>query len=486
MPGAAGPRGALPDDLADLTAEAGGADRMRAETGAPAIAATPAARFLHGSLMRHVTVMSLTASVGLMAVFSVDVVSMVYVAWLGQAELAAAVGYAGAILFFTTSFGIGMSIAAGALVARALGAGDARLARRRAGHALVHGLWVGVLFALAVWLALGPLVRLLGAAGETERLTIRFLAIIVPSFPFLMVGMIGGAILRAHGDARRAMMATIWGALANALLDPLLIFGLGLGLSGAAIASAAARVVIGVTALLPILRVYGGFERPTLGGLAADLRPVFGIAVPAILTQVATPVGQAFVTRAMAAYGEAAVAGMAITARMTPVAFGVIFALSGAIGPIIGQNYGAGRMDRVRSAFRAGLAFAAAVVAAVSLALFLLRAPIAGLFRAQGTARELVYLFCGPLSLMFFFNGALFVANAACNNLGRPFQSTLVNWGRHTLGTVPFVMLFALWFGAAGVLVGQAVGGVAFAALAIWQAERAIAAAPLPRGRHTG
>ena len=82
------------------------------------------ARFLTGSLFRHVTVMSLTASVGLMAIFLVDFVDMIFISMLGKAELAAAVGYAGAILFFTTSFGIGMAIAAGALVARALGAGE--------------------------------------------------------------------------------------------------------------------------------------------------------------------------------------------------------------------------------------------------------------------------------------------------------------------------------------------------------------------------
>jgi Na+-driven multidrug efflux pump len=173
---------------------------------------------------------------------------------------------------------------------------------------------------------------------------------------------------------------------------------------------------------------------------------------------------------------------------MTPVAFGVIFALSGAIGPIIGQNYGAGQMDRVREAFREGLKFTALVVAGVSAVLFVLRGPIADLFLAQGTTRELVFLFCGPLSLLFFFNGVLFVSNAACNNLGRPFRSTLVNWGRHTLGTVPFVLLFGLWFGAAGVLVGQGVGGIVFAAMAVWQAERAIALArpPLSRGRGPG
>ncbi|MEM8539309.1 MAG: MATE family efflux transporter, partial [Pseudomonadota bacterium] len=79
------------------------------------------AKFLEGNLFRHITVMSLTASVGLMMIFVVDFVDMIFISMLGKAELAAAVGYAAAILFFTSSFGIGMSIAGGALVARALG-----------------------------------------------------------------------------------------------------------------------------------------------------------------------------------------------------------------------------------------------------------------------------------------------------------------------------------------------------------------------------
>jgi Na+-driven multidrug efflux pump len=131
-------------------------------------------------------------------------------------------------------------------------------------------------------------------------------------------------------------------------------------------------------------------------------------------------VGQAFVTRAMAEFGEAAVAGMAIVARLTPVAFGVIFALSGAVGPIIGQNAGAGEGARVRRLSRRadlhGGRGAAHQPCPVSLA-----RPIVALFDAEGVTVELVYLFCGPLALAFFFNGLLFVSNAAFNNLGHPF-----------------------------------------------------------------
>jgi Na+-driven multidrug efflux pump len=279
------------------------------------------------------------------------------------------------------------------------------------------------------------------------------------------------------------MMATVWGALATAVLDPILIFGMGWELTGAAIASVAARVVIAIMALRPITAKYGGFDRPTPGQVIADMGPVWAIAVPAILTQVATPVGQAFITRATSAYGEAAVAGMAIAGRLTPVAFGVIFALSGAMGPIIGQNFGAGRMDRVRRAFWEGILFTALVIVLVSALLFLSRGLIADAFRAEGLTRDLVYLFCGPLALMWFFNGIIFVANAVCNNLGRPFWSTVVNWGRHTVGTIPLALWLGGLWGAPGVLVGQALGGVVFGLAAVWLALAAIRAPVMPQAR---
>lgn len=432
------------------------------------------AKFLSGSLFRHVTVMSLTTSLGLMAIFAVDFIDMIFISMLGKAELAAAIGYAGAILFFTGSFGIGMGIATGALVARALGQGDRDLAQRRGTNALIIGLVLGILFAAVIWFNIRFLVSALGATGETRDLAVSFMQIILPSLPILLVGVVGGAILRAHGDARRSMMVMIIGGAVNAALDPVLIFGLNLDLTGAALASIAARITIAVLSLRAIARHHGGFGRPTLPGLRADVRNVLVIAVPAVLTQLATPVGQAIVTRAMADYGEEAVAGMAIIGRLIPVAFGVLFALSGAVGPIIGQNAGAGKQERVVGTLRDALLFTLIVTVLVAVALFALRGPLEALFRLDGVSRDLVFLFAGPLALMWLFNGVIFVANAAFNNLGHPFYSTAINWGRHTLGTLPFVLIGGALLGAQGVLIGQAAGGVVFGLLALWLAWRVV------------
>ncbi len=384
--------------------------------------------FLTGDLMGHVTRMSLTASIGLMAMFAVDFIDIIFISMLGNEALAAAVGYAGTLLFFTNAINIGLSIAAGSLVARSIGSGDLPKARQYASSVAVFALVTGVAAPVLVLAFLQPLLGALGAEGEVLARAARYTTIILPTMGAMGVAMTGMAVLRAYGDARRSMLATLYGGALNAAMDPILIFGLGLGLDGAAIASVLARLCMLCVAMWGAIRVHNGFAKPRTPQIAADARAVTAIALPAVLSNVATPIGSAIVVREMATFGTGAVAGMAVVGRLTPVAFAVIFALSGAIGPIIGQNFGAANFERVRGAFVAGVKFTAAFVLVMAALLFVLRAPIANLFDADGEARTLIYLFCGPLALTFFFNGLIFVGNASFNNLGRPIYSTWINW----------------------------------------------------------
>jgi O-antigen/teichoic acid export membrane protein len=176
----------------------------------------------------------------------------------------------------------------------------------------------------------------------------------------------------------------------------------------------------------------------------------------------------------MAVFGSEAVAGQATIDRISPVAFGLIYALSGAVGPVLAQNAGAGRVDRVSETLRdsAILVLATVLFAWAGLALtqdLLVRALVAG-----GVAAELVHLFCSWLAAGYLFTGALFVANAAFNNLGYPVLSTVFNWGRASLGTIPFVT-YGAYFGPVGLLVGQAAGSIVFAD---WAAPTAGPATP--------
>ncbi|MDG1736793.1 MAG: MATE family efflux transporter, partial [Paracoccaceae bacterium] len=413
------------------------------------------AKFLTGNLTKHIVTMSVTASIGFIALFIVDLVDMLFISMLGIDELAAAVGFAGAILFMTTSLSIGLGIAGGAMVAKALGEGSEERAKEVLTHVLIIGFLFAVVIAALIYWQLETLTSLVGATGNTQQLAISYLQYLVPTMPILMLGIVASAALRSHGAAKQSMWVTLIAGVVNAILDPIFIFGLDMGLDGAAIASAISRLAMAGVAMWYIFARFGGLTSFRSGGVIRDFMPIATIALPAMLANVATPIGSAYVTRAASSFGEEAVAGMAIIGRVTPIAFAMIFAMSGAIGPIIGQNFGARQFTRVREAFNRSIILVVIYVFPVVAVLYLLRAPIADMFNASGTSRELIFLFCGPISLAWIFNGIIFIGNASYNNLGHPFYSTWVNWGRNTLGIFPFVYFGAELWGAAGVLIGQ-------------------------------
>lgn len=425
------------------------------------------AKFVTGSTMRHVVVMSLTSTVGLMSIFLVDLMDMYFLSLLGEVELASAVGYAGSILFFTTSVGIGLSIAMGAFVSRSIGSQDLEQAKQYAINILVFIVLTTVTIVILLWPTIPFFIDLLGAKGRSAELSIAYLRIMVPSMPIMGLAMGSGAILRAVGDPKRQMQSTMFAGLVNAVMDPIFIFGLDLGVEGAAYASVMARFAMLFWAFWPVVKKHNMLGPFHWKCFQKDMVSVVKIAFPAILTNIATPIGTAYVTAAMAKFGDSAVAGMSITARLTPVAFSVVFAASGAIGPIIGQNIGAKQLGRVRSAIKDSILFVGGYVVVVSIMLALAAEGIVWIFKADPDAAEVIRIFCYAVSFTYIFAGATFVGNASFNNLERANFSTLINFGKATVGTIPFVYFGGQWYGAQGILLGQAAGTVLFGIISV-------------------
>lgn len=425
------------------------------------------ARYLYGPVSGHIVRMTLSGGMGLLALFAVDLVDLFFISLIGQRELAAAVGFAGALIFFTQSLSVGLSIAVGATVSRAIGTGN----RKRTTELVTSGLFIvfvtSVLMTAGVWIGRRWLLAALGAEDMTLELSIQYLGIVLPAFPFMAVGMAAGGVMRARGDAKGALWLTLSGAIVNAVLDPILIFGLGLGLPGAAWASVFSRLTMFAFGMRKISRDYQLLGRPRLSVLRQDAPEIASIAVPSVLTNLATPVGLAFVTAAMAGFGDAAVAGNAIISRLQMVAFVGLYALSSVVGPIAGQNLGAGQTDRVEQVLNDALRFVLVYCFIVCLALALLTNTIIHLFQASEAAAELIRWFTLGLSLMYVFNGITFVTNALFNNLGAPRVSTVFNVAKATVFTIPFVWAGAAIGGPPGILAGQASGAV-LVALAGW------------------
>lgn len=440
-------------------------------------------RFLTGSTMGHVVRMTLTGTMGITFVFIVDAANLFWVSMLGDAKLVAAIGFAFAIQYFSVSSGIGLMVASTALVARRIGAGDRDSARQTATSTAITAGVIQSLMALLIIVFRHDLLALAGATGETAALAARYLAMSVPSLGVMAVAMIASGTLRAEGDGKRSMMVTLSSGAVAMVIDPMLIYALGLGLDGAAIGLNLSRFVMLVVALSFVIRVHDLMAVPAWADLRATMRPYMVIALPAILTQMSTPVGNYLLTTVMAQFGDDAVAAWAVVGRLTVVAFGGIFSLAGAIGGIFGQNFGGRKYDRLQAVYRDAILFGF-FYTLVTWALLVLAGPVitAG-FGLSPLGAEIVTAFTHIGAGGFIFAAALFVSNAAFNALGKPLWSTWTNWVRDGVLTLPAGLLLAGWFAAPGVIYAQALASVIaglVAGLWGWRYVRGLARQELP------
>ncbi|MBD3663876.1 MATE family efflux transporter [Sulfitobacter aestuariivivens] len=419
--------------------------------------------------MGHVTRMTATGAFGITFVFLVDAANLLWISQLGEARLVAAIGFAYAIQFFSVSVAVGLMIAATALISRSIGAGDRARARRQAGAAIVMAMSTLAVVSAAIVIFRHELVAFAGAEGETARLAARYLAMTIFSLVPMSAALVCSGTLRADGYGAKSMYITMFSGLVLLVLDPILIFWMGWGLDGAAIGLVLFRfslLALGVYfAILQMQLV----ARPRLSTLSTLSRPFWVVAVPAIATQMSTPAGNYLLTIVMARFGDDAVAAWAVVARLTVVVFGGIFALSGAIGGIFGQNYGAGALDRVRRTYRDALIFCL-IYTLVAWALLFAATPYAiRAFGLTGQGAEVLWAFAYVGVGGFIFIGALFVSNSAFNNLGKPGRSTLLTWLKDGALSWPAASWLAALFGAPGVIYGQAVAGAVMGVIAaLW------------------
>lgn len=440
-------------------------DASATERAAEARRDTPV--FVQGSTMRHVLVMTGTGAAGLVAIFIVDLVSLLYISWLHDPSMTAGVGLATVVMFFTISINVGLMIPIGALVSRALGARLHEDARRLATSGSVLMGLIGAAVSLFALPFLPQILTAMGASGRAFEVAQSFLWIALPTNAVMSLGMAFSTILRAAGDAKRSMYATLSVAIVTVFLDPVLIFVLDLKSNGAALTISIARVAYLVVGYLYVTRVHNLLAKPSLQSVMRDAKPFFAIAVPAILTNLAAPASNAFFTGIMSQFGDEAIAASAIIDRVTPVSFAGVFALAGAIGPVLGQNWGAARYDRMKQTLRDSLTFMIVYVLSVWLLLFLLQGPIVIAFNAPPLTADLVRFFCQLSGFIWFFISLVFVANASFNNLGYPLLSTFFNWGRATLGMIPFAYFGAQIAGPKGALIGIGAGSIVFGIAAI-------------------
>jgi len=434
----------------------------------------PKAVFTEKSTLHHVVVMSATGALGLISMFMVDLIDIFFLSMLDQKEIIAAVGFASSIMFFMISLALAVSISGVALISKAIGLGDKELAKRRAINVLVFGTLLSFFIVWLIAPKIPHLLLFLGAAGRTLDLATSYLQITILGLPAIMIGMVGAGIMRAVGDAKRAMYATFITGVVNAILDPIFIFVFDLGLDGAAIASLIARFSTLIIVYYGVVRIHKMLGQFDWLYFYQDLRSLLKIALPTMLANMSSPLANAIVTEHIAEFGDDAVAAYAIIGRVIPVVFAGLFALSAAVGPILGQNYGAGNFVRMQQTITSAILYSLVYSLLVCWGLYSVQFWFVELFNATQKTAILIHFFSTYITFSFFFQSLLFIAIAAFNNLGSPKTSAWLNFGRATVGTWPLIVIFGWLFDAEGIFIGQALGSIIFGCIGLILAKRHI------------
>ncbi len=309
--------------------------------------------------------------------------------WLGkigkEAVAAPTVGFP--VVFLLISLGFGFSIAGVSLVSQHTGAGSAENANKAAGQ-VISFMFVSslLLSAIGYWLAPTLLETLMGVPEDVYPKALSYIRIIFSGLPLMFVFFAFRSLIRGIGDMITPMLVTGSSVIANMILDPLFIFGLGLmpgmGVSGAALATILSR---GIASLVAIYLLFSGKLEIHihLKDLLLKLRwvkQILKIGLPSAIGQAGTAVGSVFLMGLISRLGVVAVSAYGIGQRLIRLLNVAIWGLASPLTTMIGQNIGAEQESRASSVAKRAYALSFSALITLALLVFLLRRPLFGVF----------------------------------------------------------------------------------------------------------
>ena len=362
------------------------------------------------------------------------------------------------------------------VVSRALGEGEEARAKGRANLGILTGMAAGLGFGGILYLTRQPLFALMQAEPQVLALIEEYIRPFAIVFPLLLVMMAVNGVLRAQGMAKSSTSVLLAYAAVNWVLDPILIGGIGtfegFGIAGAAYATGCGWIVAVVAAFVLLGKGDIPFNPGTLRGRrwGIGLRALLKVAIPASFTNSISPAALAALTGLLAAESQEAVAGFGAGGRIQGVALVPLLALSGSIGAIAGQNWGAKRHDRAWRAMWQASLFCLAYGLAAAVILFTFCEWFAGLFSDEPAVIAAASEYLRITVWGFVGFGILIVVNGALNAVDKAASALVLSLARVFGVMLPFAILLRPAMGETAIysaeLVANMTGGLVAALLA--------------------
>lgn len=369
-----------------------------------------------------------------------------------------AVGVMFSAMSMIQAIGFTLGMGSGNHISRSLGNRDEERAGVFAATAFYTAAIIGTAILVFGTLFSQQLVFFLGATQTIAPYAQDYARYILIGAPFMMTSFVMNNILRSQGNAVFAMVGITVGGILNMILDPLLIFGLNMGISGAAIATMVSQMIsfaillyqcnarpdcikIQLSKFRPSGKVYGQILH---AGLPSFCRQGLASAAAVILNFAAGP------------YGDAAIAAMSIVTRFMMFINSSLIGFGQGFQPVCGFNFGAERYDRVLEAFWFCVKVAVIMLTVFGVVSFGISRPIITAFRRE----DLQVIEIGTLALRLQlltmpFQAWVIMVNMLTQSIGYGFRASLVAMGRQGLFLIPALLILPKMFGILGLQMAQ-------------------------------
>ncbi len=417
-----------------------------------------AARMGEESITALLIRFSLPATAGMLVMATYNIVDTIFVGMLGS-EAIAALSVAFPFQMLLGALGIGTGVGAASLMSRSLGSGEKEVARNAVGQVISLSLIYGLIVALVGFFYLEPLLVMFGATPGILALTGEYVIVITSGSVMFFLIMSLNNTVRAAGKPKLSMYVMIISALVNIVLDPIFIFALGMGVRGAAVATVLAKI-IGVAVMIRYF--IAGKDDIQINWSCLKLHPatirmIYVIGFPVMILQISTNLSLVVANNILAVYGHLPIAALGLVFRLFMFALMPVIGIAQGMLPIIGFNFGAGKMGRVSETLGKGVAVSTALATLFGFLYFAFPLLFVSIFTREA---ELITLAGGALRIMvvmFPLIGAQVVFSTYFQAAGKGLPSLLLSILREVILFIPFLLIFSQLIGLEGVWISRPV-----------------------------
>ncbi len=393
-----------------------------------------------------------------------------FVSQLGTSA-SAAVGVVFSLMAMIQAIGFTFGMGSGNYVSRTLGSQDTKKAENIAASGFFSAILLGIL--LLIWgiLNIDWLVMVLGATDTIAPYAMAYGRYILFAAPFMIGACVMNNLLRAQGYAVYSMVGMTSGGILNIVLDPILIFGFDLGISGAAIATCFSQF-FSFCVLLVMSMTRPGCIRIKISRISTDIRiygEILHAGFPSFCRQGLSSIATMVLNTAANPFGDAAIAAMSIVNRIMMFMNSAIIGFGQGFQPVCGFNFGAKRYDRVREGFWFCVRVATVVLVVFAIVCFIGAEPVIMIFRrddpeAVAIGVTALRLQCLTLPLQ----GWISMSNMLPQSIGYGFRAAIIASGRQGIFLIPALLILPGIFGIFGLQLCQPIADVLTAVIAVF------------------